>query len=96
MTKRENFLLYCPLSTSQVVLVEPANHRVSPSGPVQSAPLSLVHIQRDTLLSLVEPYYAGAKVFAITTHRKAQNVPSWGILIALCVVMASMHREDIL
>ena len=26
---------------------------------------------RDTVLSLVEPYYAGAKVYAITTHLKA-------------------------
>ena len=33
----------------------------------QSGPLSLVQITRDTLLSLVEPYYyAGAKVYAIT------------------------------
>ena len=26
---------------------------------------------RDTVLSLVEPYHAGAKVYAITTHLKA-------------------------
>ena len=35
----------------------------------QSGALSLVQITRDTVLSLVEPFYAGAKVYAITTHR---------------------------
>ena len=30
--------------------------------------LSLVQISPDTLLSLVEPYYARAKVYVITTH----------------------------
>ena len=34
----------------------------------QSGALSLVQITRDTVLSLVEPYYAGAKVYTITTH----------------------------
>ena len=34
----------------------------------QSGTLSLVNIQPDTVLSLVEPYYAGAKEYAITTH----------------------------
>ena len=33
----------------------------------QSGALSLVQISGDTLLSLVEPYYAGTKVYAITT-----------------------------
>ena len=39
--------------------------------PGQSGDLSLVQIPPYTVLSLVEPYYAGAKVYAITTHRKA-------------------------
>ena len=34
----------------------------------QSGALSLVQISQDAGLSLVEPYYAGAKVCAITTH----------------------------
>ena len=37
---------------------------------MQSGPLSLVQICRDPVLSLVEPYHAGTKVFAITTHLK--------------------------
>ena len=45
---------------------------------------------RDTVLSLVEPYSAGAKVYAITTHLKASKMPQTrGILLSLrCVVMA--------
>ena len=35
---------------------------------VQSAALSLVQINPDTVLSLVEPYFAGSEVYAITTH----------------------------
>ena len=45
----------------------------------QSGALSLVQISIDTVLSLVEPYYAGAKVYAMTTHAFYAN---W------CVVMA--------
>ena len=40
--------------------------------------LSLVQISPDTLLSLVEPYYAGTKVYAIThinTPQGMQNAP---------------------
>ena len=39
----------------------------------QSGNLSLVRDCRDTVLSLVESYYAGAKVNAITTQRNAQK-----------------------
>ena len=48
----------------------------------QSGALSLVQISRDTVLSLVEPYYAGAKVYAITTEAFCA---SWCVR---CVVMA--------
>ena len=36
-----------------------------------SPPLSLVQIHRDTVFWLVEPYYAGTKVSAITIHHKS-------------------------
>ena len=43
---------------------------------------------RDTVLSLVEPYYAGAKVHAITTQLKASKIPSLEAFDApFCAVM---------
>ena len=57
----------------------------------QSGALSLVQIHPDTVLSLVELYYAGAKVYAITTHLKTCKMPPlhWGAFYAFqCVVMA--------
>ena len=52
----------------------------------QSGALSLVVIRLDTLLSLVELYYAGTKVYAITTHFMASKMsPTRGILcLSLC------------
>ena len=51
----------------------------------QSGDLSLVQISPDTVLSLVEPYYAGTKVYAITTHLKTSKMsPTKGILLELC------------
>ena len=48
--------------------------------------LSLVQISPDTLLSLAELYYAGAKVYGITTNLMASKMsPTRGILcISLC------------
>ena len=47
---------------------------------------------RDTVLSLVEPYYAGAKVYAITTQLKASKIPTTRAFYQfLCFVMASMQ-----
>ena len=44
---------------------------------------------RDTVLSLVEPYYDGAKVHAITTHIKASKMPPLeAFYVPFCVVMA--------
>ena len=55
----------------------------------QSGALSLVQSPPDTLLSLVEPYYAGAKFYAITTHLKESKMtPTRGICASQCVVMA--------
>ena len=51
-----------PLHTEQTTLLP--GHR---GRPRQSGPLSLVQINKDTLLWLVEPYYAGTKAYAITT-----------------------------
>ena len=43
---------------------------------------------RDTLLSLVEPYYPRAKVYAITTHLKACKMSLCGAFCCFrCVVM---------
>ena len=66
---------------------------VSPATSNQSGALSLVQICRDTVLWLVEPFYAGAKVYAITTHLKVSKIPP-GVVIAWQV--ASMHRKDLL
>ena len=59
---KTNFILY----TNQLTdcLFEPTN---------QSGPLSLVEIRLDIVLWLVEPYYAGAKVYALTTHHTPQG-----------------------
>ena len=46
---------------------------------MRSPPLSLVQGPRDTVLSLVEPYNAGAKLYAITTHFKARMAPEGGL-----------------
>ena len=56
----------------------------------QSGALSLVQIHPDTVLSLVELYYAGAKVYAITTSsRKIPPTLQLGTFWAFrCVVMA--------
>ena len=35
---------------------------------------------RDPVLSLVEPYYPGSKVYAITTHLKALKMPHWKLI----------------
>ena len=50
----------------------------------QSGALSLVQISPDTLLSLVELYFAVAEFYAITTHLKA----IWAFCAFQCVVMA--------
>ena len=42
----------------------------------QSGALSLVQIPPDTLLWLVEPYYAGTKVYAIRPGRKKNYTPT--------------------
>ena len=50
--------------------------------------LSLVQTSRDTLLSLVELYYAGAKVYAITTHFMASKMSPTGFCALSCLFMA--------
>ena len=53
------------------------------SSPDQRPPLSLVQNPPDTELWLVEPHYAGAKLYAITTHLKPYYT-SWFCYIILC------------
>ena len=53
--------------------------------PGQSGALSLVQISPDTVLSLVEPDYAGTKVYAITTHLQASKM---AFCAFRCVFMA--------
>ena len=49
----------------------------------------MVKIPPDTVLSLVESYYAGAKVYVIITHLKASKMPH-------CVVMISdFHTQKV-
>ena len=49
-----------PLPPSYKPVYSPPSARTG-----QSAPLSLVQIPRDTVLSLVKPYYAGTKVYTL-------------------------------
>ena len=52
---------------------------------VVHSPLPLVEIPRDTVLWLVESYYAGPRVYAITTRLKASKMPATALI---CVFMA--------
>ena len=47
---------------------------------------------RDTVLSLVEPYYAGAKVYATTTHLKASKIP-FGVLLLQYGMIGGLHAR---
>ena len=52
--------------------------------------LSLVQIPPHAVLGMGDPYYAGSKVYAITTHLKASKMPptTKGIFSFQCVVIA--------
>ena len=59
------------------------NHQNCQANQGKSGALLLVQIPPDTVLWLVDFYYAGAKVYAITTHLKACKMPS--VLHSACL-----------
>ena len=68
-----------------------AGQQTADKTQVQSGALPLVQICSDTVVSLVEPYYAGAKVYAITTHLKANkdSVCCYGMIICREIIYHS-------
>ena len=65
-------------------------------GPRQSGPPSLVQNPPDTVLSLVEPYYAVAKVYALNTKLKTSRCPLFRALYAFNFVTLPQKESNII